>query len=132
MSPYGYRNSPELVGQVRKLQAANRLISFGGDLAIIYTWSKKIPSRSNLRRVVLVSQVDSRRPDWEDINGREEIRRDLGGTVLADWLGDTDPSDRYEDDDYECIRNVKNQFSKYLRGYILNVDRRRLRLSESP
>ena len=59
-----------------------------------------MPMRSILHRAVLVSQVDSRRPDREDRNGREEIWRDLVGTVLAEWVGDADPSERYDDDEY--------------------------------
>ena len=54
-----------------------------------------------MHRAVLASQVDSRRPDWKDSNGREEIWRDLGGTVLADWMGDTDPTEWYDDDECE-------------------------------
>ena len=57
--------------------------------------------RINMRRAVLVSQVDSRRPEWKDSNGRGEIWRDLGGTVLADWMGDTDPTEWYDDDEFE-------------------------------
>ena len=95
------------MGYVRNLPAANRLISFGGDLAIIYSWGGKMPIRGILRRAVLVSQVDSRRTDWEDSNGGEAIWRDLGGTVLAEWLGDTDPSEWYDDDEYRMYPQRK-------------------------
>ena len=52
-----------------------------------------MPTRSILHLAVLVSKVDSRRGDWRDIDGGEEIWRDLGWTVLADWMGAADPSE---------------------------------------
>ena len=77
-----------------------------------------MPIRSNLRRAVLVSQVDSRRPDWEDITGSEEIWRDIGGTVLADWAGDSDPPERYGDDEYRMYPQFKESLVLIFTGMV--------------
>ena len=75
-------------------------------------------TRSILHRAVLVSQVDSSRPDWEDINGGEEIWRDIGGTVLADWMGDSVPSERYGDDEYRMYPQFKESLFLIFMGMV--------------
>ena len=58
-------------------------------------------TRITLRLAVLVSQVDIRREDYRDINGREEISIGIGRAALDDWIGDADPSEWSGDDEYK-------------------------------
>ena len=57
-------------------------------------------ARIMLRLAVLVSKVDSRRADWGDSTGGEEIWIDIGRTVVADWMGASDPPEWRDDDEY--------------------------------
>ena len=78
--------------------------------------------RMETPRAVLVSQVDIRRTEWEDSNVREEIWRPICGTVVADWLGDADPSEWYDG-------NIYRISPQYIISIRINISRANAHLS---
>ena len=90
---------PESSAPPRGIKMRGPWMHIPGESAAKTPGEARLHSRCT-RRAVLVSKVESARAEWGDSNGREEIWRELGGTAVAEWLGDSDSSERCDGKDY--------------------------------